>query len=149
MARERRRHGAPTGRHKALLLTGPLAIAGVIAGAWGGSALVPHRTARGADSTIIAGRTSAGGRDGNAAAIVVRVRLSSSLQAQLRRDSISVTLPTGASVGVLLNQLGADYPMLAAMGPSVMIAVSGSMAAPETVLVEGEAVELMSPYAGG
>jgi molybdopterin converting factor small subunit len=146
---ERRRRGAPTGRHKALLLTGPLAIAGVIAGAWGGSALVPHRTALGADLRIVAGRTNAGRRDGYTAPITVRVRLSSSLQAQLRRDSMSVTLPAGASVGMLLNRLGADYPVLAAMGPSIMIAVSGSMAAPETVLVEGETVELMSPYAGG
>jgi len=149
MARERRRHGQRPGRQRALLLTGPLAIAGVIAGAWGGSTLMAHPATAGADSSMAARPASSGQRDGATAPIVVQVRLSSPLRAQLRRESISVTLPAGATVGTLLNRLGAEDPVLAAMGPSIMIAVSGSMASPDAVLVAGEPVELMSPLAGG
>ncbi len=141
-ARERRRLSAPARRSTALLLAGPLAIAGVVAGAWGGSVLALRRTAEGADSPIVAGRMS-GGR------ATIAVRLSAALQAQLGRQTISVSLPAGADVGALLNRLGTDYPVLAAMGPSIMVAVSGSMAAPDTALVDGETVELMSPLAGG
>ncbi|TAK72036.1 MAG: hypothetical protein EPO22_00885, partial [Dehalococcoidia bacterium] len=110
---ERRRHGARAERHTALLLAGPLAIAGAIGGAWGGSTLLAHPPVAGADA-IVAGAVSSVQRDGSSAPIVVRVRLSSPLQSQLGRDSITVTLPRGATVGTLLNQLGADDPVLAA-----------------------------------
>lgn len=149
MAGERRRRGARAERRTALLLTGPLAIAGVIAGAWGGSALLAHPQIAGADTTIVGMRESGGRHDADMSPIVVRVRLSSTLRSQLGRDAIDVTLPPGATVGTLLNRLAADEPVLAAMGPSIMIAVSGSMAAPDTVVVDGETVELMSPLAGG
>lgn len=142
-ARDRRRHGAPARRSRALLLTGPLAIAGVVAGAWGGSMLASHQTAAGVDSGIVAGHSGGGSRT------AVAVRLTALLQAQLGRQTISVSLPAGADVGALLNRLSTDYPVLAAMGTSIMIAVSGSMAAPDTALVDGETVELMSPLAGG
>ncbi len=141
-SRNRRRLSAPARRSKALLLTGPLAIAGVIAGAWGGSVLASHRTAEGADSGLVAGRLSGGG-------VTIGVRPSTALQAQLGQKSIDVSLPAGADVGALLNRLSTDYPVLAAMGPSIMVAVSGSMAAPDTALVDAETVDLMSPLAGG
>jgi molybdopterin converting factor small subunit len=144
----RRRHGPRPDRHTALLLAGPLAIAGAIGGAWGGSTLLAHPTVRGADATTMAAHLD-GGQRGDMTPIVVRVRVSGPLQSQLGRDSITVTLPGGGTVGTLLNQLGAEDPVIAAMGPSVMIAVSGSMATPDAVIVAGETVELMSPMAGG
>ena len=83
------------------------------------------------------------------ATITVGVRLSAPLQALVHERSVSVTLPRGASVGTLLDRLGDDYPVLAAMGPSIMVAVSGTMTPPDTTLASGEAVDLMSPMAGG
>ncbi len=145
----RRRHGARAERRIGLLLTGPLAIAGVIAGAWGGSAILAHPRVAGADATIVAGRASGVQHDSDMTPIFVRVRLSSPLRSQLGRNAIDVTLPPGATVGTLLNRLSAADPVLAAMGPSIMIAVSGSMASPDTVIVAGETVELMSPMSGG
>ena len=148
VARARRRQGAPVGPRRVLLLTGPMAIVGVIAGAFGGSMLVSHPRAASADPAIVAGRTS-GGHARSGAPIAVRVRLSSSLQAQIGQQAMDVLLPAGADVGTLLNRLGADYPVLAAMGPSIMVAVSGSMATPDLPLIDSETVELMSPFAGG
>ena len=131
------------------MLTGPLAIIGVIAGAWGGSHLAGHR-ASGATISTVAGRVAGGApADSSTAGVTVRVRLSSPLQVLLHEQAVDVTLPPGASVGTLLNHLSQVYPVLAAMGPSVMVAVSGSMEPPDTMLVAGEVVDLMSPMAGG
>ena len=148
VARARRRPGAPVGPHRALLLTGPMAIVGVIAGVFGGSMLVSHSRAASADPAVVVGRAG-GGQARSGAPIAVRVRLSSSLQAQIGQQAMDVLLPAGADVGTLLNRLGADYPVLAAMGPSIMVAVSGSMATPDLPLIDSETVELMSPFAGG
>jgi molybdopterin converting factor small subunit len=150
VARERRRHGAPAGPSRVLLLSGPLAVASVIVGAWGGSTLMAHPFASVTNETSIAGGGSAvppAGR--SSAAMAVRVRLTSWLQVQLGRTSIDVVLPQGADVGALLERLNADYPVIAAMGSSAMIAVSGRMASQDTVLVEGELVELTPAMAGG
>ena len=131
-----------------LMFAGPLAIAGVIGGAFVGQTFLAQPPVAGADTMIVAGRVS-GGQRKSSEPMVVRVRLSSPLQALLQQDSVITTVPGGATVGTLLNQLSVGYPVLASMGPSVMIAVSGSMASPDTLLVDGETVELMSPMAGG
>ncbi len=81
--------------------------------------------------------------------IAVRVRVSAALQSAMSEQAFDVTLPRGASVGTLLNRLSDAYPVLAAMGPSVMVAVSGEMAPPDRSLASGEVVDLLAPMAGG
>lgn len=131
------------------MLTGPLAAAGMLAGAWGGSHLASHRAA--ASTTMVDMGVMGGAPAGSLspATITVDVRLSAPLQALLHERAIDVTLPAGASVGALLNRLSDDFPVLAAMGPSIMVAVSGTMAPPARVLIAGETVDLMFPLAGG
>lgn len=52
-------------------------------------------------------------------------------------------------MGTLLNRLSETYPVLAAMGPSVMVAVSNRMESPDRVLANGDIVNLVSQMAGG
>ena len=149
MAQKHERRTSPD-RPKALLLTGPLA-AGVIAVVWGGWHLGVHPAA-GAPAPTVADRVLEGGTLADPLTpetITVRVLLSAALQTAVHEQAFSVTLPRGASVGTLLNQLADAYPVLAAMGPSVMVAVADRMEPPERMLSNGEVVDLVSPMAGG
>jgi molybdopterin converting factor small subunit len=131
------------------MLSGPLAAAGMLAGAWGGSHLAAHRAAN-SSSVVAAGAVGGAPADGlSPATITVSVQLSAPLQALVHERAIDLAVPPGASVGTLLNRLSEDYPVLAAMGPSIMVAVSGTMAPPDTALAGGELVDLMSAMAGG
>jgi molybdopterin converting factor small subunit len=150
MARDRKRRTSP-GRYKALLLTGPLAVTGVIAVVLSGSHLGVDRAA-GARASTVADRIVSSGRPADLLtpeSITVRVRIPAALQLMMREQILSVTLPRDASVGTLLNRLSEAYPVLAAMGPSVMVAVSDQMEPPDRVLANGEVVDLVSQMAGG
>ena len=131
------------------MLTGPLAAAGVLAGAWGGSHLATRHASSAAAAAAGITRDAHSSGIGSLDTITVTVRPSASLQSLLRERSVGVVLPRGATVGALLNRLSGDYPVLAALGPSVMAAVSGAMVRPETTLTAGEVIELMIPTAGG
>ena len=147
---QRRARTPSSNRPKALLLTGPLAAAGVIAGGWGGWHLRDHPAAGSPSSTVADGVV--GGRPADRLTpetITVRVRLSAALQTEVHQQAFSVTLPQSASVSTLLNRLTDAYPVLAAMGPSIMIAVSGQMEPPDRALATGEVVDLVAPTAGG
>jgi molybdopterin converting factor small subunit len=150
MARERKRRASPD-RHKALLLTGPVAVASVIAVVWSGSRLGVAPAAGGQASTV-ADRVVSSGRPADlltSETITVRVRLPAALQPMMREQVLSMTLPRDASVGTLLNRLSDAYPVLAAMGPSIVVAVSDRMEPPDRVLANGEVVDLVSQMAGG
>jgi len=157
MAQEHERRTSPD-RRKALLLASPLAVAGVIAVVWGGSHVGVGPAAgaplRGESSTASLAADHIGGAGGPAnlltpETITVRVRLSAALQTMVREQALSVTLPRDASVGTLLNRLSDAYPVLAALGPSVMVAVSDRMEPPDRVLANGEAVDLVAQMNGG
>lgn len=150
MAQEHERRMSPD-RRKALLLTGPFAVAGVIAVVWSGSRLGVNPAA-GAQTSTVADRTVGTGRPADLLTpetITVRVRLSAALQTMVGQQALSVTLPRDASVGALLNRLSDAYPALAAMGPSIMVVVSDRTEPPDRVLANGEVVDLVSQMAGG
>lgn len=150
MARERKRSASPD-RHKALLLIGPLAATSVIAVVWSGSHLGVGPAA-GAQASLVADHIAGASRPADLVtpeSITVRVRLSAVLQTMVREQDVNMTLPRDASVGTLLNRLSDAYPVLAAMGPSVMVAVSDQMEPPDRVLANGEVVDLVSQMAGG
>jgi molybdopterin converting factor small subunit len=150
MAREHERRTSPD-RHKALLLIGPLAVTGVIAVVLSGSHLGVHRAA-GAQASLVADHLAGAGPPADRLTretITVRVRLSAALQPMMREQVLSMTLPRDASVGTLLNRLSDAYPVLAAMGPSVVVVVSDRIEPPDRVLANGEIVDLVSQMAGG
>ncbi len=150
MARKHQRRTS-LDRRQALLLAAPLAVTGVIAVVWGGSRLGGDPAA-GAQASLVADHINGDGRPADLLtpeSITVRVRLSGALQAMVREETVSVTLPRDATVGFLLNRVSDAYPVLAAMGPSVMVAVSERMEPPDRVLANGEIVDLVSQMAGG
>jgi len=118
---------------------------------WSGSRLGVNPAA-GAQASTVADRIVGTGRPADLLTpetITVRVRLSAALQTMVGQQALGVTLPRDASVGALLNRLSDAYPVLAAMGPSIMVAVSGRMEPPDRVLANGEVVDLVSQVAGG
>lgn len=137
-------------RYKALVLSGPLALAGVVAVAWSGARLgatpAPGAEAASAHATA---HGSHAGELLTPRTISVRVRFSTALRELAGPSALNVTLQERASVGSLLNRLSEQYPVLAMMGPSVMVAVGDEMQFPETILRDGEVVDLVSSMAGG
>jgi molybdopterin converting factor small subunit len=81
--------------------------------------------------------------------IAVHVRLSSALERLVGSGRLTVALPPGSTVNALLNRLGDTYPVLAAMGPSILVAAGDAAQPPSMVLSDGEAVDLISQMAGG
>lgn len=137
-------------RGKALVLSGPLAVAGVVALAWSGARL-GAAPAPGAQAATFDAAAHAGHDAGphTSTTIGVRVRVSAALEEMTGASSVNVTLPEGSTVGTLLNRLSDDYPALAMMGPSVMVAVDEEMQRPDHVLENGDLVDLVSQMAGG
>ena len=150
--RHRRSQGRDRGRY--LILTGPVAVASAFAFVWGGSYLRPHRPAH-ANSSVTADASANGGdaagRLLTPQTIAVRVRLSSALQSLVGNQSatVTVTLPQRGTVGTLLNRLSETYPVLASMGPSILVAVSDEAQPPDTALANGQLVDLISQMSGG
>jgi molybdopterin converting factor small subunit len=79
----------------------------------------------------------------------VNVKLFAGLQGLVGRPAVDVTLPDGATVGRLRDQLVVDYPILEAFMNTLVCAVGEEMVPPEHVLHDGERVELIPPIAGG
>jgi molybdopterin converting factor small subunit len=136
----------PMDRSRVLAVTGPLAMAGALAAAWGGSYLHTDRrvpvaiaAAAGADAAgLLTSQT-----------ITVRVRLPHELMGLASDQEISVTLPRGSTVGTLQARLADIYPELTPMMPNLFIAVADEMQSSAWVLTDGEAIDLIAPMAGG
>ena len=134
-------------RSRVLAVTGPLAMAGALAAAWGGSYLrtsqpgrapVSIAAAAGVDSAFLTSPT-----------ITVRVRPPHDLMGVASEQEISVTLPRGSTVGALQARLGEMHPELVPMMPNLFIAVADEMQSSAWVLIDGEVVDLIAPMAGG
>ena len=147
----RQRQKTPIDRGKALILSGPLAVAGVLAVVGAGVHLGAAPDAR-AQSATVAGDDAhvvAAASLLTSPTIAVRVRVSGGLQELLSERALSVELPEHATVNALLNRLSDAYPVLASMGPSVMVAVGEEMQWPDHVLENGDLIDLVSQMAGG
>jgi molybdopterin converting factor small subunit len=140
--------GGRPGRRRPVPPGGHLAAAGALALVIGASAC--GRAARPSPATAGGG----GSRVADAqvverAPMHVRVRLSSQLQRLVGSTQLTLALPPGSTVNGLLNYLGDAYPAIAAMGPSMLIAVGDAAQPPATVLADGDTVDLISQMAGG
>ena len=83
------------------------------------------------------------------ATMIVHVRMFAGLRHLVGDRDIEMTLPAGATVGVLREQLIAEYPILEALMTTLVCAVGEEMQLPEHVLSDGDAVDVIPPIAGG
>ena len=79
----------------------------------------------------------------------IRVRFFASIRQKLRRDEGVCSLPDGATVGDLLDQLCREFPAFVDMRRSVSTAVNREYADADHVLAEGDEVALIPPVSGG
>lgn len=79
----------------------------------------------------------------------VRVRLFAGLRGLVGDRDIAVALPAGATVATLRDRLGDEYPVLASLMPTLVVAVSEEVQPLDRVLTDGELVDLIPPISGG
>lgn len=79
----------------------------------------------------------------------VRLRFFASLREKLRRSEATCSLPDGATVHDLLDQLSRDYPPLADIRRAVRVAVNQEYVDLQHALSENDEVALIPPVSGG
>lgn len=81
--------------------------------------------------------------------LTVNVRFSAALAQTAGTPRLQMSLPEGATVGDLLDQLAAAQPHLAGRIPHLVVAVGGSHTGRDEPLRDGQEVVLVMPAAGG
>ncbi|MFV0463313.1 MAG: MoaD/ThiS family protein [Nostocoides sp.] len=81
---------------------------------------------------------------------VITVRLWAGARAAVGRDAVSVEGVTGStSVATVLEALTAQEPPLAAITPVCTVLRDGHACSAHDVVVAGDTLELLPPFAGG
>jgi len=81
--------------------------------------------------------------------MTVRVLFFAHLQDMAGSREQSVTLPPGATVRALADELQRHYPQMGDLLARARVAVQAEMADAETVLKDGDEVAWMPPMSGG
>ena len=79
----------------------------------------------------------------------INVKLFAALREELDKREFIHELPQGATLGSLVEQLGAQYPVVRTHLPSLHFAVNHKYTTLETVLQEGDEVAFLPPVGGG
>jgi molybdopterin converting factor subunit 1 len=79
----------------------------------------------------------------------VSVRLFAGLHQLIGERVLEMRLPDGATVGQLRDALGAQYPVVQALLPTLVCAVDEDYVTPDHVLRDGDHVALIPPVSGG
>ena len=79
----------------------------------------------------------------------IRLRFFASIREKLRRAEASCSLPAGATVAELLDQLCREYPPLTDLRRSVSIAVNREYVDATHALSDNDEVALIPPVSGG
>ncbi|MEK7693058.1 MAG: molybdopterin converting factor subunit 1, partial [Chloroflexota bacterium] len=79
----------------------------------------------------------------------VSVRLFAGLHQLIGERVLELRLPDGATVGQLRDALGAQYPVVQALLPTLVCAVDEDYVTPDHVLRDGDHVALIPPVSGG
>ncbi len=79
----------------------------------------------------------------------VNVRLFAGLRDLIGERAITMALPDGATIAVLRDQLGEEYPIVQPLLTTLVYAVDEEYVPSEHVLQEGEDVALIPPISGG
>lgn len=81
--------------------------------------------------------------------MTVKVRFFAGLVPIVGERSIEMSLPAGATVGTLRDQLVLRYPVLEAFMTTYVCAVGEEMQPPEHALSDGDEVDIIPPISGG
>ena len=79
----------------------------------------------------------------------VRVRLFASAREAVGQGEVEAELGEGATVAQLLERLGATYPRLTPLAPSLLVAVNREYRGRDVSLREGDEVGIIPPVSGG
>lgn len=79
----------------------------------------------------------------------VHIRLFAVAKDLAGRDSISLELPAGSTIGFLRARLAAEVPSLAAVLPQVLFAIGSEYATDDSVVSVGSEVACIPPVSGG
>jgi len=79
----------------------------------------------------------------------LRLRLFAAARDLAGRDTIELSLPTGATVAILRRELAAQVPELANLLPHVMFAINQEYAADATTIPADAEVACIPPVSGG
>ena len=79
----------------------------------------------------------------------VRVRLFASAREAVGQGEVEAELGEGATVAQLLETLGATYPRLAPLAPSLLVAVNREYRGRDVNLREADEVGIIPPVSGG
>jgi molybdopterin converting factor subunit 1 len=79
----------------------------------------------------------------------VHVRLFAGLYQLVGKRTLEMSLPSGATVATLRDQLVADYPVVEVFLPTLVYAVDEEYVPPEHTLRDGDHVALIPPVSGG
>jgi molybdopterin synthase catalytic subunit len=81
--------------------------------------------------------------------MTVKVRLFAGLRGLVGDRDIELTLPAGATVATLREQIGREYPVLEPFLGTLACAVAEEVQPPEHPLADGDLVDIIPPIAGG
>jgi molybdopterin synthase catalytic subunit len=81
--------------------------------------------------------------------VKVQVRVFAALRQALGTASLSLDLPPGATVALVLERLGADYPTARPILSRALVAVNHDYVDQAQVLVSGDEVAVFPPVSGG
>jgi molybdopterin converting factor subunit 1 len=79
----------------------------------------------------------------------VSVRLFAGLHQLIGERELEMHLPEGATIGLLRDTLGEQYPIIQAFLPTLVCAVDEEYVPTEHILSEGDHVALIPPVSGG
>jgi molybdopterin converting factor subunit 1 len=79
----------------------------------------------------------------------VRVRLFALAREAAGRSEVEAELGEGATVASLLEALGASYPRLGPLAPSLLVAVNREYRGRDALLRDGDEVGIIPPVSGG
>lgn len=79
----------------------------------------------------------------------VRLRFFASIREKLHRSEATCSLPDGATVHDLLEQLSREYPPLADVRRALRVAVNQVYVDPDHTLSDNDEVALIPPVSGG
>ncbi len=79
----------------------------------------------------------------------VTVRVFAGLRAIVGDRDLLISLPDGATIALLRDQLAEEYPALEGMVSTLVTAVNSDEQPPEYVLHDGDLVDVIPPISGG
>jgi len=81
--------------------------------------------------------------------IVVTVRLFAVYRERVGTDRLDISLPLGATVAEVMDDIARRYPRVASLATTTLVAVNQEYASEDHALRDGDEVALIPPVSGG